>query len=122
MWEDGPINDLNLKVFDADMVGMQACWYGSDYGDNEYAHSPLPNAPTGNNGNASLKNQVGMHMWFASDNTTFQQYGWRDGDDIWEYQETFYGLNGHAGVACYSWGPGTITYGTLDRIKCSSWL
>lgn len=26
IWVDGPINDMNLQVFDADMVGMQACW------------------------------------------------------------------------------------------------
>lgn len=89
---------------------MQACWYGSDYGDSDYDHTPLPNSPTGNNGNTELRNEVGMHMWYASDNSTFQQWGWRDGDDEWGYQETFTGLNGHSGVGCYSWGPGTVTY------------
>ncbi|KAF7194603.1 hypothetical protein HII31_04109 [Pseudocercospora fuligena] len=106
VWEDGPINDLNLKVFDADTIGMQACWYGNDYGDSDYAHTPLPNESP----QANKSHEVGMHMWYASDNNTFQQYGWRDGDDSWEHQGSWPDMNGHAGVGCYSWGPGTVTY------------
>lgn len=49
-------------------------------------------------------------MWYASDESTFQQYGWRDGDVRWEHQGSFEHMNGHAGVGCYSWGPGTVTY------------
>lgn len=107
VWVDGPINDLDLEVFNADMVGMQACWYGNDYGDSDYTHTPLPNeAPEDMTGSGD----VGMHMWFAIDNSTFQQLGWRDGDDTWEFQQTFTEKNGHAGVGCYSWGPGSVTY------------
>lgn len=58
VWEDGPINALNLKVYDADMVGMQACWYGNDYGDSDYAHTPLPNESP----RANQSHEVGMHM------------------------------------------------------------
>ncbi|PPJ55533.1 hypothetical protein CBER1_05374 [Cercospora berteroae] len=106
VWTDGPINNLNLQVYDADMVGMQACWYGSEYGDSDYAHSPLPNEDPSANRSA----EAGMHMWYASDATTFQQLGWRNGDDTWEHQFTWDSKNGHAGVGCYSWGPGTVTY------------
>ncbi len=98
VWTDGPINDLALRPNDADQVGMQACWYGSDYGDSDYKHTPLPNS-----GPKSYSNQVGMHMWYASDNNTFQQLGWRDGDASWTQQGDFTNMNGHAGVGCYSW-------------------
>lgn len=32
IWEDGPLNQLELKVNDADAVGMQACYWGNYYG------------------------------------------------------------------------------------------
>ncbi|KAI5362178.1 hypothetical protein Slin14017_G074150 [Septoria linicola] len=105
-WQDGPINDLNLKVYDADLVGMQACFYGSEYGDSDYIHTPLPNEDP----NANRSTDIGMHMWYASDANTFEQLGWRDGDDAWEHQLTWNDKDGHAGVGCYSWGPGTVTY------------
>ena len=85
---------------------MQACWYGSDYGDSDYTHTPLP----GSSGDTNFSAEVGMHIWYSSDDTTFQQLGWRDGDTEWKYQQSWKNLNGHAGVGCYSWGPGTSTY------------
>lgn len=85
---------------------MQACWYGNDYGDSDYTHTPLPSSgPSAND-----TSDVGMHMWYASNDTTFQQYGWRAGDEAWAYQATWQDYNAHAGVGCYSWGPGTVTY------------
>lgn len=47
-----------------------------------------------------------MHLWYASNATTFQQLGWRAGDDVWAHQQEWPNLNGHAGVGCYSWGEG----------------
>jgi hypothetical protein len=87
---------------------MQACWYGNDYGDTDYIHTPLSNE----NSTAAVaySSQVGMHIWYASDESTFKQLGWRSGDDQWSHQDTFENKNGHAGVGCYSWGPGTVTY------------
>ena len=35
IWQDGPLNQLNLRVNDADTVGMQACYWGNYYG---YVH------------------------------------------------------------------------------------
>lgn len=103
VWVDGEINEAQLQANDADQVGMQACWYGNDYGDSNYLHTPLPSS-----GNAST--EYGMRMWYASDDNTFLQYGWRYGDKNWTAQGQFDNLNGHAGVGCYSWGPGTVTY------------
>ena len=100
VWIDGTINSLNLAVLNADEVGAQACYSGFDYNaSDDYHHTPLPNNA---NGNASFSKEVGMHIWYASDNQTFQQYGWRDGDDSWTWQHTWEGKNGHAGVGCYS--------------------
>jgi hypothetical protein len=41
-WSDGPLNDMNLTVLDADQVGVQACWYGNAYGDTDYVHTDRP--------------------------------------------------------------------------------
>ncbi|WPH03131.1 Hypothetical protein R9X50_00600600 [Acrodontium crateriforme] len=109
VWVDGPLNSASKRVvFDADQVGMQACWYGSDYGDSDYTHTPIQGENT--TSSSSSSNEVGMHLWYASDSTTFQQLGWRDGDTEWEFQQSWTQKNGHAGVGCYSWGPGTSTY------------
>lgn len=109
IWQDGEINQLNLTAMDAESVGMQACWYGSFYGDTDYAD--LKPTVTADGSNATTySTEVGMHIWYASDATTFQQYGWRDGYDNWEKQDNWTDMNGHAGVGCYSWGPGTVTY------------
>lgn len=107
----------NIKVYDADQVGMQACWYGSDYGDSDYSHTPLPS--NGDNSNTSILNyqEYGMHMWYASDNQTFQQLGWRAGDLNWTFQGSWPNKNGHAGVGCYSWGPGTTTYVMMVNLQ-----
>lgn len=107
LWTNGTLNALNLKVYDADLVGLQACWYGSFYGDADYVHSPLA---TDTSGAKSYPGEVGMHLWFASNATTFEQYGWRDGETTWKHLHTWSNKEGHAGVGCYSWGPGTVTY------------
>jgi len=42
--------------------------------------------------------------------TSFQQYGWLHGEDDWTIQDHWPNKNSQAGVGCYSWGPGTVTY------------
>ncbi|KAG9853337.1 hypothetical protein KCU78_g4579, partial [Aureobasidium melanogenum] len=111
IWIEGPLTAGNYTVLDADQVGMQACWYGNDYGDADYKHSPLPNqGNTTTNSTSGSSTDVGMHLWYASDASTFQQLGWRNGDNNWTYQQEWQDKNGHAGLGCYSWGPGTTTY------------
>lgn len=110
VWVDGNINQLNLTANNADQVGMQACWYGSDYGDSDYVHTPLPSNGDASNASVTAFQEVGMHIWYASDHQTFQQLGWRHGDVNWTFQGSWVNKNGHAGVGCYSWGPGTVTY------------
>lgn len=112
LWSDGPLNAMNLTVLDADQVGMQACWYGNAYGDTDYIHTDRPST-----GSTAASSEIGMHLWYASDNTTFKQYGWRYGDEEWDYQEEWKNLNGHAGVGCYSWGEGTVTYAMFVDLK-----
>jgi hypothetical protein len=83
-----PLTAENHTVMDADQVGMQACWYGNDYGDADYKHSPLPNQGNGTTKNTTgSETDVGMHLWYASDAFTFQQLGWRNGDSNWTYQQ-----------------------------------
>ncbi|CAD6573250.1 MAG: hypothetical protein ASARMPREDX12_005920 [Alectoria sarmentosa] len=108
VWRQGPINDLHLQAMDDPNVGLEACWYGSFYSVAAYNHSPVPGQTT-TTGNSSDQT-VGIHLWYASNATTFNSVGWTYGDDTWTEQQTFNGYNGHAGVGCYSWGPGSDTY------------
>ena len=108
IWIPGPINNLNLEAMDDHNVGLEACWYGSFYSDAAYKHSPVPGQgpATGN----SSDQTVGIHLWYAVNSTAFNAVGWTYGDTVWSEQQTFDGYNGHAGVGCYSWGPGSNTY------------
>jgi hypothetical protein len=54
-----------------------------------------------------------MHLWYARDENTFEQYGIYEDQPEWISQHTWAGFNGHAGVGCYSWLPGSTTYAML---------
>ncbi|KAF2221716.1 hypothetical protein BDZ85DRAFT_264276 [Elsinoe ampelina] len=101
-WRDGSLTAERLQAFDGDHVGLQACWYGSNYVD---TRSQSADEPT-----------VGISLWYAKDNSTFQEYRWQlaaPGRGNWKYTDILPGSNGHAGVACYTWGPGTVGYSML---------
>jgi hypothetical protein len=68
VWEDGPINNLNIKANNKPMVGLQACWFGNLYGDSEYIHSPQfsPNVST----TAGSDSTVGMHLFVGETGKT----------------------------------------------------
>ncbi|KAF1950437.1 hypothetical protein CC80DRAFT_426916 [Byssothecium circinans] len=102
IWQDGPLSDLNLKTYNKPNVGLQACWYGNYYGDNEI--SKTGTVPY---------NTPGMHLWYPTDDSTFEQYGWYLGKDQWQEQKKWTGMNAHAGVGCYSWGPTNTTYAMM---------
>jgi hypothetical protein len=115
IWENGPLSDLNLKVYDAPSSGLQACWKGNYYGDSDFTKFPTANGL--NNTQAYDNELLGMNIWFAIDDSTFQQYAWYSGQDqdVWVPIERWSGFNGHAGVGCYSWGTGTTTYAMLSN-------
>lgn len=104
IWEDGPLNTLNLRANDADMIGLQACYWGNFYGDSDYTFAD------GFNGTQSnlTTNPTGMHLWYADSDTTFQQYSWNTGLTQWvNDNHTWHNMNGHAGVGCQTWESGT---------------
>ena len=104
IWTDGPLNDLNLKANDADMIGLQACYWGNFYGDTDYTYSDGFNASSQNVSIAP----TGMHLWYADTDTSFQQYSWFNGRDQWDNDnQTWSNMNGHAGVGCQTWLSGT---------------
>jgi hypothetical protein len=109
-WQPGPLNDLNLKAMDSPSSGLQACWKGNYYGDSDYTHFPTP---SGQVNTQPFDDRVGMNIWYAVDDTTFQQYVWYNGQSTWASVQTWRGLNAHAGVGCYSWGEGTTTYAMM---------
>jgi hypothetical protein len=108
IWQDGPLNDLNLTVYNAPNVGLQACWYGNYYGDSDAADFPTRDGQ--NNTIAFNADTKGMHLWYPTDESTFKQFGWYEGQEQWVEQHTWENMNAHAGVGCYSWGPGSTTY------------
>lgn len=108
VWSPGPINDLHLQAMDDANVGLEACWYGAFYSDATYNHSPVPGQDQATSNDSDQT--VGIHLWYASNSTSFDSVGWTYGDTSWTQHQTFNGYNGHAGVGCYSWGPGSDTY------------
>lgn len=109
IWQDGPLSELNLTVYDAPNVGLQACWYGNYYGDSDASRFPTHDGE--NNTIPFGAGTQGMHLWYPSDEHTFRQYGWFEGQDQWADQEhEWSNMNAHAGVGCFTWGPGTIYY------------
>jgi hypothetical protein len=111
IWQDGPLNSLNLKANDADMIGLQACYWGNFYGDTDFTSAGgFDTFNGGFNGTASnlTTNPTGMHLWYADSNTTFQQYSWYTGLTQWvNDNQTWHNMNGHAGVGCQTWESGT---------------
>jgi hypothetical protein len=77
VWREGPLSKRNLKANRADQVGMQACWFGNFYGDSSFKKSDAFNAP---NSDGLPNDQVGMRLWYASSDTTFEQLGWLRGE------------------------------------------
>ncbi|KAF2644169.1 hypothetical protein P280DRAFT_226235 [Massarina eburnea CBS 473.64] len=111
IWQDGPISSLKLAAYDAPNVGIQACWYGNYYGDSDANNFPTRD---GNNNTIPFNSTThGMHFWYPTNETTFVQYGWYEGQKQWVEQHTWTGMNAHAGVGCFSWGPGTVTYAMM---------
>ncbi|KIW00254.1 uncharacterized protein PV09_08145 [Verruconis gallopava] len=119
-WREGPIGDMNLIAMNDTAVGLQACWYGSFYGDANYTHSPIP----GTGSNTTSQDQViGMHLWYGESPTLLQEVTWTYNTTQWYRQESFV-ANGHAGIGCYSWGPGSVSYVmmvNLDNAVQVSW-
>ena len=104
IWQDGPLNALNLKANDADMIGLQACYWGNFYGDSDYNFSDGFNVTNPN----ITTTPTGMHLWYADTDTSFQQYSWYTGESQWTNDNnTWHNMNGHAGVGCQTWDSGT---------------
>ena len=103
-WQNGPLNELNLKANDADRVGIQACYWAQFVGDADYAYT----APPATANSSQLHTVSGMHLWYADTDTSFQQYSWYSGANQWSNDNhTWNNLNGHAGVGCQTWDTGS---------------
>lgn len=94
-WNDGPLNNLNIKVLDSPKVGLAACFY---------------KGPIGNVDLTGTDPLSGIRLWIATDETTFDQYAWRAGLPQWQREQSWYDMNGHATPACYGWAAGSTTY------------
>lgn len=97
LWRDGPLGQLGLLALDDRNVGLQACWYGDYYGA----------STRGNNTNAQ---QIGLHLWYGSASKKIDELTFVYGSDQWVTGAPILGYNGHAGIGCYSWGGGSVTY------------
>ena len=105
-WDDGLISGMNLAVYKAPSVGMQACWKGNFYG------GKSDDSDTNNFGDG-IDKSVGMNLWYPSDDSTFQQYVWYKGSNKWERSNPWQGKNVYAGVGCYSWEDRSTTSYTM---------
>lgn len=41
-----------------------------------------------------------IRIWYASSNSTFEEYLWRSGETVWTWQRQWKGYSGTAGIAC----------------------
>lgn len=95
LWTDGPLSSQNLKTWQSNSIGMQACYWGNYYGQWSY--------------NATQAS-AGIHLWFASDATVFQQYSWTNGTNTYTFDRQWNDLSGNAGVGCQTWLTGQTEY------------
>ena len=122
-WQEGPLGSFGFKAMNDVNVGLQGCWEGYRPGGQMYAIPPLrmkmrltnhgrnavPIAGTGHNYTDSSQTE-GINLWYGADPTTLQSVGWTFGTTTWSKKESLSNFNAHAGIGCYSWGPGTVTY------------
>lgn len=116
IWTDGTLNKLNITVWDTPgTLGLQACWKGNFYGDSDATRMPTANDETNT---VPFDGQAAMNIWVPIDESTFQQYAWFNGvSDDWGKLDPWLGKNTHAGVGCYSWGVGTVSYAMMVNRK-----
>jgi hypothetical protein len=93
-WADGPLNDLNISVFDADRVGLKACLY----------LGPIAGVPS----DETVGH--GTRLFVATSEGTFEQLSWYPGMESWVLEQPWHDLNGHASPACFGWGIGHTFY------------
>lgn len=98
LWRDGPLGQLGLLALDDRNVGLQGCWYGDYYG-----------AST-RSGNTTNAQEIGLHLWYGSAANKIDELTFVYGTDQWVTGAPILGYNGHAGIGCYSWGGGSVTY------------
>ena len=98
VWRDGPLGQLGLLALNDRNVGLQGCWYGDYYG-----------AST-RSGNTTNAQQIGLHLWYGSASNKIDELTFVYGSNQWVTESPILGYNGHAGIGCYSWGGGSVTY------------
>jgi hypothetical protein len=59
-----------------------------------------------------------MHLWYGRDETTLEEANWTYNTTDWYKQDNFT-ANGHAGIGCYSWGKGSVSYLMLINLDNS---
>lgn len=115
IWQPGPLSDLNVTAYSSPgTVGMQACWNGNFYGDNDASKMPTPDDEVNT---VNFTGAAAMNIWIPIDDSTFKQYAWfNDKAEKWgEVDHQWQGKKVHAGVGCYSWGEGTTYYTMMSN-------
>lgn len=106
-WQPGPFDEMNVKALDADLVGLQACFFDDIYPDSAYYNS---------SNDAIVRADYGMNLWVAVNNVTFQQYLHLDSEGQWTERMSWNNYNGHSGLGCYTWAPGNTSYVMLENL------
>ena len=95
-WADGLLNNLDVRVLDADKVGLEACYYSG----------PIDNVDL--NG---TEPSTGIRLFVATSETTFDQFAWRRPLPQWvQEQQSWLNLNGHANPTSYNFAPDGVHY------------
>lgn len=98
VWTDGLLNKLNVKMLDADHVGLSAGFYAGTIRGVDLTGTPA---------------YSGIRLWAATSATTIYQYSWRPGLTEWYNDYVWTDVNGAAAPATFGWGKGHTTYVTI---------
>ena len=90
-WTEGSISKSKLTAWDGDLVGLTACA-------------------------SALDDSAPIRLFYASSNTAVEEYLWRAEKDEWDWQQTWEGYSGAAGVGCFG-GTGDYRYLGLVNSK-----
>jgi hypothetical protein len=93
-WTEGSIYESKLTAWEGDLVGLTACA-------------------------SALDDSAPIRLFYASSSTAVEEYLWRSEKDEWDWQQTWDGYSGAAGVGCFG---GTGDYRYLGLVNSENGL
>ncbi len=106
---DRPIWNEELQVLKDQLVGLQVCWSALGFSGGASSEP----------GCDQWDQDGGLHLWYCSNSNQISAFA-----GIIKAMETIYGYpkpcSLHAGISCYKWGGGGVTYPILVNMNAKA--